>query len=216
MIRINLVAAERPKSKAASKGLEVGQKMTVIGSLLLILAGVGVGWRYWALEQEAANVQRQLTDARREEERLVTILRQVQQFEARRQQLQQRATLIDELRRGQTAPVHIIDQMSRALPEMTWLTQVRQQGFDVTIDGRCLSLTSLSDFIGNLEASRYFKRPVEIVSSEVVSGDNGAPDTIRFSIRGSFQMAGIEQIAAEPPPTKGRARKAPAKGGPRG
>jgi len=216
MIRINLVATERTKSKGASKGLELGQKMTVIGSLVLILATLGIGWRYWALEQSAATVERQLTDARREEQRLAVILKQVQEFEARRGVLQQRATLIDELRRGQTAPVHIIDQMSRALPEMTWLTQVRQQGFDVTIDGRCLSLTSLSDFIGNLEASRYFKRPVEILSSEVVPGDDGGPDTIRFSIRGSFQMAGIEQIAVEPPPTRGRAKKAPAKGGPRG
>ena len=42
--------------------------------------------------------------------------------------------------------------MSRALPEMTWLTRVQQTGFDVTIEGRCLSLTSLSDFVGNLEA----------------------------------------------------------------
>ncbi len=57
----------------------------------------------------------------------------------------------------------MIDQMSRALPEMTWLTRVQQNGYDVTIEGRCLSLTSLSDFVGNLEASRYFKRPVEIV-----------------------------------------------------
>ena len=116
MIRINLIATER-KTKAASTGLNVGQKMTVIGSLVLILATLGIGWRYWALEQSAANIERQLNDARREEQRLAAILKQVREFEARREVLQQRATLIDELRRGQTAPVHIIDQMSRALPE---------------------------------------------------------------------------------------------------
>ena len=79
--------------------------------------------------------------------------------------------------------------------------------------GRCLSLTSLSDFIGNLEATRYFQRPVEILSSEVVAGEQGGPDTIRFSIRGTFQMAGID--SAPPAPAAG-ARKTPAKGGPRG
>ena len=57
MIRINLIATER-KTKAASKGLNVGQKMTVIGSLVLILATLGIGWRYWALEQSAANIER--------------------------------------------------------------------------------------------------------------------------------------------------------------
>jgi Tfp pilus assembly protein PilN len=137
----------------------------------------------------------------------------VQEFEARREVLQQRASLIDDLRKGQAAPVHMVDQISRALPEMTWLTELRQDGYDVTMQGRCLSLTSLSDFVGNLEASRYFRRPVEILSSEVVSGQAGAPDLIQFTVRGSFQMAGIDQ--APPPPTKGRAKGA-TKGGPRG
>jgi type IV pilus assembly protein PilN len=210
MIRINLLAPERRQTKAAAPGLLLAQKMTVIGSLILVLAALGIGWRYWALGQQAATIERQLAEARREEQRLAGILKQVREFEATRERLQQRATLIDELRRGQAAPVHMVDQISRALPEMTWLTEMRQDGYDVTIRGRCLSLTSLSDFVGNLEASRYFKRPVEILSSEVVSGQNGAPDTIQFSIRGSFQMAGIDQIAP-PPPTKGRA-----KGGPRG
>jgi type IV pilus assembly protein PilN len=215
MIRINLLETERRQAKAAPKGLLLAQKMTVIGSLILVLAALGIGWRYWALGQQAATIERQLAEARREEQRLAGILKQVQEFEATRERLQQRAALIDELRRGQAAPVHMIDQISRALPEMTWLTELRQDGYDVTIRGRCLSLTSLSDFVGNLEASRYFKRPVEILSSEVVSGQSGAPDTIQFSIRGSFQMAGIDQIAQEPP-AKGRAAKGAAKGGPRG
>jgi type IV pilus assembly protein PilN len=187
--------------------------MTVIGSLILVLAALGIGWRYWALGQMAATIDRELNEARREEQRLAGILKEVAEFEARREQLQQRATLIDELRRGQSAPVHMIDQISRSLPEMTWLTDLRQEGFDVTIQGRCLSLTSLSDFVGNLEASRYFKRPVEILSSEVVTGQQGTPDTIQFSIRGSFQMAGIDQIPQPEPSGRG---KRPAKGGPRG
>jgi type IV pilus assembly protein PilN len=213
MIRINLIASDRRQAKSAPKGLLLAQKMTVIGSLILVLAALGVGWRYWALGQQAAGIDRQLADARREEQRLAGILKQVQEFEARREVLQQRASLIDELRKGQSAPVHMVDQISRSLPEMTWLTELRQDGYDVTMQGRCLSLTSLSDFVGNLEATRYFKRPVEILSSEVVSGQQGTPDLIQFTIRGSFQMAGIDQAPA--PPTKGRARAA-AKGGPRG
>jgi type IV pilus assembly protein PilN len=213
MIRINLLSSERRQAKAAPRGLLLAQKMTVVGSLILILAALGVGWRYWALGQQAANIERQLADARREEQRLAGILKQVQEFEARREVLQQRASLIDELRKGQAAPVHMVDQISRSLPEMTWLTELRQDGYDVTMQGRCLTLTSLSDFVGNLEATRYFKRPVEILSSEVVSGQQGAPDLIQFTIRGSFQMAGIDQ--APQPPSKNRPRGA-AKGGPRG
>jgi type IV pilus assembly protein PilN len=207
MIRINLLS-ERRTVKAVSKGFQAGQKITVIGSLLVVLTLVGVGWRYWAIGQQEAQVVRDVAAAKREEQRLAEILKQVQSFEARKQQLEQRVALIDELRKGQNAPVHMIDQVSRALPDMTWLTSIRQDGYNLTIQGRCLTLTSLSDFVGNLEASRYFKRPVEILDSTVVSGDGKTtPDLIQFTIRGSFQMAGIDPPA---PAATGR------KGGKRG
>jgi Tfp pilus assembly protein PilN len=193
MIRINLLATERRAAKAAAKGFQAGQKITVIGSLILVLAAAGIGWRYWALGQQQAAMDRDIAAAQREEQRLSEILKQVQEFEARRQRLEARAALIDELRKGQNAPVHIIDQLSRALPEMTWLTALKQEGYAITIEGRCLTLTSLSDYVGNLEASRYFTRPVEIVDSAVVPGDGKGPDLIRFTIQAAFQMAGIAQ-----------------------
>ena len=201
MIRINLLASERRAVKAVvSRGMEAGQKMMVLGSLILVLTLAALGWRYWALGQQAAQLQEDIAAAQREEARLQEILRQVTEFEARKASLEARLALIDELRKGQNAPVHMIDQLSRALPDMTWLTNVAQQGYTLTIQGRCLTLTSLSDYIGNLEGSRYFIRPVEIVESAVVAGDGKlTPDTISFTIRGTFQMAGIDSVA--PPPT---------------
>jgi type IV pilus assembly protein PilN len=195
MIRINLLV-ERRAVKAVSKGFQAGQKVTVIGSLLLVLTLVGVGWRYWAIGQQEVAVAREVAAAQREEQRLAEILKQVEEFDVRKKQLEQRVTLIDGLRKGQNAPVHMIDQISRALPEMTWLTNLTQKDFTLTIQGRCLSLTSLSDFVGNLEASRFFARPVEIIDSAVVPGDGKTPDLIQFTIRGTFQMAGAEAPAA--------------------
>jgi type IV pilus assembly protein PilN len=208
MIRINLLASERRSAKAAAPGFQAGQKMMVIGSLVLVLSAVGVGWRYWALGQQKAEIARNVDAARREETRLQEILRQVQEFETRRKVLEARVTLIDELRKGQSAPVHMIDQISKALPDMTWLTGVTQNGYTLTITGRCLTLTSLSDFIGNLEASRYFIRPVEIIESSVAAAgaDKTGPETIQFQIRGTFQMAGVESVAPPPPGAKGGKR----------
>ncbi len=198
MIRINLVAGERRAAKSATRSFQVGQKITVAGSLILVVTAVLVGWRYWALGQDQAAAVREIEAARREESRLAEVLKQVGDFEAQRAQLQQRVALIDELRRGQTAPVHIIDQISRAIPEMTWLTSIKQEGFDVTIEGQCMNLTALSDFVGSLEASRYFKRPVEIINSEVAPGQQGGPQLIKFVIKGTFQMSGIDQTAPKP------------------
>jgi len=208
MIRINLLATERRGgAKAAAKGFQAGQKLTVIGSLILVLAAAGIGWRYWALGQQEASLERGIAAATREEERLATILKEVQEFEARKIRLEARVALIDELRKGQNAPVHMVDQISRSLPEMTWLTAMKQSGLEITLQGRCLTLTSLSDFVGNLEATRYFQRPVEIIDSAVITGDGKSPDLIGFTIRGMFQMAGVEP----PAPARGAS-----KGGKRG
>src|SRR6185295_6147131 len=157
MIRINLLTSERKVAKAAGPGFQAGQKMMVLGSLVLVATLVLLGWRYWALGQQEAQTKRDIDAANRDEQRLQEILKQVEEFQNRKKLLEARLNLIDELRKGQSAPVHMIDQISKALPEMTWLTNISQSGgYTLQIQGRCLTLTSLSDFIGNLEASRYF------------------------------------------------------------
>ena len=215
MIRVNLLAGERRAAKAAGRTFDIAQGATLGGTILLIVTALGVGARYWMVWQSESGVASAIEAAKREETRLAEVLKQVADFEAQREELQRRVTLIDELRRGQNAPVHMVDEISRSLPEMTWLTNLKQEGYDITLQGRCASLTSLSDFVGNLEATRYFKKPVEIVSSEVVKGEKEGPELIAFTIKGTFQMTGIDQPE---PPAKGGKKPAAktAKGGTRG
>jgi type IV pilus assembly protein PilN len=216
MIRINLVAGERKVVKVASGGrsFQIGQKVTVAGMFLLIVTVLLVGWRYLSVAQDQAQLVRDIDAARREETRLGDVLKQVADFQAAEAQLQARIALISELKQGQSAPVHMIDQVSLALPEMTWLTSLKQVGYDVTIEGRCLALTALSDFVRNLEASRYFQRPVEIIESAVMPSTPDKPDLIRFVVKGTFQMAGMQAIPVGTPLVKPSTRpgaKPPAK-----
>jgi hypothetical protein len=83
---------------------------------------------------------------------------------------------------------------------MLWLTNLRQSpdGKDVTIEGRSTTLTGLSDFVVNLEHSGYFKRSVEIVSTEVDSSPAG--DIISFPVRGIFQQPGDPAAPETPKP----------------
>lgn len=182
MIKINLLAVDRDRAKRKAK-FQVGQKVTVGCSLIVVAAALIVGWWYWALQGESADLDQQIADAQKETVRLQSVIQQVQQFEARRAQLQQRVTLIEQLRKGQTGPVHLLDQISRALPDAMWLTQLKQTGSDIQIDGQCTTLTALSDFVSGLEASNLFVRPVEIIDSQVQPGTNVAPELIRFSVK---------------------------------
>src|SRR5687767_191555 len=103
MIRINLVAGDRRAAKSGSRSFQIEQKITIIGSLILVLAGLLIGWRYWSLTQTQARMAADIDGARREETRLAEVLREVSDLEARRALLQQRKSLIDELRKGQSA-----------------------------------------------------------------------------------------------------------------
>jgi type IV pilus assembly protein PilN len=127
----------------------------------------------------------------------------VSEFEKRRTQLQQRVALIEELRKGQSGPVHLLDELSRALPDRLWLTQMKQQDGEIRVDGRTTSLTALSDFVGNLESSGYFARPVEILDSQVESQGQqqaaGAGDLVKFTVKAQFSMPGTAPAGVASP-----------------
>ena len=193
MIRINLLAAERDRAKKKGKVTlgTTGQKLTILCSIILIFAGLFIGWRYWALTNQSAQLDADISASQQETTRLHSIIQQVQQFEQRKGQLQQRVVLIEQLRKGQTGPVHLLDQISRALPPMLWLVEVKQvPANDVIIDGRSTTLTGLSDFVSNLEASGYFKRSIEIVNTSSEASPVPGTELIRFSIRAIFQQPG--------------------------
>ncbi len=185
MIRVNLLGTERRRAKRGST-FDPGQKLTVICSLVLVVAGLGIGWWYWSLAERATRLDADIRSAQQEAARLQSIIQQVQQFDARRAQLQQRVSLIEQLRRTQSVPVQMLDQVSRSLPDMLWLTSMEQNGADVTMQGRCTSLIALSDFVGNLGATGYFQKPIEIVDSQVESGGAGALELIKFTVKATF------------------------------
>lgn len=205
MIRINLLPAERARASRRSSALQVGQKVTLACSLILVVAGLGVLWWWWALDRSSARLNGELLAAQRETTRLRTLISQVEKFEKQKQQLQQRVALIEELRKGQGAPVRILDEISRALPEMLWLTELKQDaGGDLTIDGRCVTLTALSDFVGNLERSGFFRKPVEILDSQVEAASPTVAELIKFSVKAQYGPPGSP--APAPPPPARRAR----------
>ena len=200
MIRINLLAGERerPKTKAAVP-FDIGQKVTLVGSLILVAAALGIGWWWWSLDREKARIASDISEAQRETARLKSILQQVSAFDKQKQQLQQRVALIEALRKGQSGGVHMLDELSKALPEMLWLTQLKQDGGELTIEGRCTTLTALSDLVANLEHSRYFRKPVEIVDSQVDNTQTQGPELIKFALKATFAIPGMQ-----PAPKAGR------------
>ncbi|HMD34813.1 MAG TPA: PilN domain-containing protein [Vicinamibacterales bacterium] len=169
MIRINLLPTERKKKKAAGGGAaSTGQKMVVACTLIIVGALGFIGWRYATLTRQSSQLDADLQAAQQETTRLRSIIQQVQQFEQRKTQLQQRVLLIEQLRAGQTGPVHMLDQISRSLPQMLWLTRINQDPKDqsIVIDGLSTTQNGVTEFVNNLAATQYFRRDIEIVQSQ--------------------------------------------------
>jgi len=198
MIRINLLGVDRQKARKAP-AFDLNQQLTLACGVILVATALGVGWWYWTLTEHATRVEAEIEAAQREQAQLKSLLTDVQQFEARRAQLQQRVQLIEQLRAGQSVPVQLLDHVSRSLPDMLWLTELEQSADALTIQGRSTTLIALSDFVGNLGNSELLLRPIEIVNSQVESlqaGQGAAPvDVIRFTVRAGIKAPGGTPVA---------------------
>ena len=209
MIRINLLGGERQKAKSAAARFGVGQQLTAICGLVVVVAVGGIGFWYWSLSSRSAQLDAQIAAKQREAARLDKILAEVKTFEDRKTTLQQRVTLIEQLRQGQTVPVQVLDHVSRSLPDMLWLTDLKQEGPFLTIEGRTTTLIGLSDFVGNLGANAVLRKPIEILDSgaeAVAKAPSGAPELIQFKVRAALNGLPTE----EPEETgKGKAKAKP-------
>jgi type IV pilus assembly protein PilN len=205
MIRINLLAVDRERTKRGAL-IPAAQRVTIAASLILIGTALLVGWWFWSLHQASIRVDEDLVKGEREMQQLRSVLAQVQKFESSKAQLQQRVTLIEQLRRGQGGPVHILDEISKAVPERLWLTDMTQKGDDIVLAGMTTSLTGLSDFVANLEGSTWFKKPVDIVDSQVTTDPKNG-DIFKFSVKAVFNNP--DAPPPPPPPAGARGRGAP-------
>jgi type IV pilus assembly protein PilN len=199
MIRINLLGGDRQK-KPVSR-FDASQQITALCGLVVAAAVGGIGFWYWSLSRTANSLDAQVTMLTREAARLDTVLAEVKAFEDRKANIQQRVTLIERLRQGQTVPVQLLDHVSRSLPEMLWLTDMRQDGPFLTIEGRTTTLIGLSDFVGNLGTNPVLQKPIEIMDSAAevaaaVKGETVGPELIHFKVRAALN--GLPQPEEEP------------------
>jgi len=207
MIRINLLGVDRAKARKAP-AFDVGQQLTLLCSLILVAAALGIGWWYWTLNEEATRVEAEIAEAQREQARLASLLTEVTQFEAQRTQLQQRVRLIEELRAGQSVPVQILDLVSRSLPDQLWLTDLDQTGEELTLQGRTMTLPAVSDLVRDLGNSELLLKPIDIVDTKVepVTAGGATVDVIRFTVRANIKKPEAPQpvaAAAPAPPAPG-------------
>jgi len=167
MIRVNLTGADRTTQKR--KVSTPGAPGAVQAYLFLALFGGGAALLcaalWWYESAKIRDLDSQIVVAEKRQKELQAIKVQVDALEAKRATFQKKVDLIERLKAEQTGPVHMLDEISKALPDFVWLTAMDQTGPTVKFTGEATGLTSIADFIAALERSGWFPN-VDLSSSQ--------------------------------------------------
>jgi type IV pilus assembly protein PilN len=194
MIKINLVA-ETPAAAATQASrpqFSLGAKQgDIILLIVLAMACIVVGTQWYLLTSKRAELRRVEQERRRERDELLQYIKKVEELEAKRESLRQKIEVIEELKRNQRGPVKIMDEVSRALPELAWLTKLTLKDNELVLDGTAMDENAVANYIANLDASPFFEEP------ELKNLARSRGDTFNFSLRCIFNISPPEIQAAE-------------------
>jgi type IV pilus assembly protein PilN len=200
MIRINLLAPERKssKKKAASTPSAPGAfQAYLIFGLFLVGAGALCGLGWWWKTMVLNDLAQKTTAAEAKKKSLEAIEKQVQEFKAKKAELENKKAVLEKLKADQRAPVHMLDEISKALPDFVWLTKLTESGGAITLNGQAVSLSAVADFMTALQRSGYFP------AMELVSSQESKEGGVTFGLTGRFrtpEVAAKEKELAEKTP----------------
>jgi type IV pilus assembly protein PilN len=162
LIRINLLTEARAAAaKKKGPALPTGAKLNnllLIGGLALGL--IYIGAMYLVLSSKQRHLDEEIGKAREEVARLRSIIEEVKGYEDKKKSLEEKIELINNLKTNQKGPVRLMDEVSKALPDLVWLTDMQISGDQLTLKGRTLSPNAVATYLENLKKSAYFAEPV--------------------------------------------------------
>jgi Tfp pilus assembly protein PilN len=162
MIKINLLGRSKVKAVKAKKIRAVSnQTLTLVMAISVVLISLGIIY-FWmrTLEQQDAELGRQITMAQKEKARQEGLLKENEIFEKRRKLLENRINVIEALKKNQSGPVQVLDVLSDCVQrsEGVWLKDLTQKDNLITLSGMAMgSPDAVADFITNLMRAGSFK-----------------------------------------------------------
>lgn len=198
MIKINLIAeapaaavARRKKPEEAGAGVRRGDVLLLV---ILLIAVAVTGGVWYKLKTHRDDLKRTEAEMRAERDRLQVFINKVEELEAKRAALQHKIDVINNLKNAQSGPVRVMDEVSKALPELVWLETLSFSGTDLTLVGQAMDENAVANYISNLDASPYFREPT------LVDMTRASKDAFKFNLKCVFSptpepMPGVETPA---------------------
>ena len=161
MIKINLVAEARAEKSARAPLISMGGAgLNNYIFLGLLIAGIAfIGIQYWRLSSTLDSINAEIAENQREYERLKPIIAEVEAFKTKNAELKHKIDVIEQLKANQFGPVRIMDEVSKALPDLLWLSNLDLEGNVISLRGQALDENAVANLIANLAASPFFAEP---------------------------------------------------------
>jgi len=152
MIKINLL----PTKKKAPKKVTDLQKQLLLASLLLIGVVVGLGY-YWKYQTDSiADLEQQKNAASAKLREQENMLKEVKNVETERDKVKEKIDVVEQLKKNQTGPVRLLDEISKALPLGVNIRTLTESSNTINLEGQSFSNDEVVHFIDNLKASPLF------------------------------------------------------------
>lgn len=87
-------------------------------------------------------------------------IQEINELEKQKADLLSRMNVIQQLQESRPEIVHLLDQLVDAVPVGVFLTSLKQEGPNVTVEGRAQSNARVSAFMRNIEAADWVGKPV--------------------------------------------------------
>ena len=226
MIEINLLPGGKKKARKgggssvdfkamfASAASKVKDPYLVGAVAAYLVAFGGMGYFWQAQTARSAELQTQLEKAVADSTNYAKVIAEQTRALAQRDSVRRQFQIIRMIDGNRYIWAHLLDEVSRALPDYTWITGVRQQGAfaalppkaveqpgakkvaaDTTIvppqmqfrlGGNTVDIQALTRFMRLLEASPYIKG-VTLLSSELTQGPGGKEFT-KFELQADYEI----------------------------
>jgi Tfp pilus assembly protein PilN len=169
LIKINLVREGRAvRAAGATPGMVSAAQVaaggpTNLNNLLLVgglILGVLIAGGWWFLEKHKLSERQDTIAVKKvEAQRLEAIIKEVEEYQRRKDSLQRRIDLINQLKQNQKGPVKIMDRISQDLPDLVWLDKMTMSGGAITLNGRGLNPNAIANFVENIKNDPLFEEP---------------------------------------------------------
>lgn len=196
MIRINLLTERKAGRGLApvSAGPGMGTSESASGRLqsavlgaILIGSLAAFGGSYYWIKHSVSDLQQKNRDADQELTRLTEIRKKMDEFTRQKDLLERKVNLITDLKKNQEVPVHLLDQISRNIPDFLWLETMRQEGGNhLTLNGKATTYNAVADFYNRLASSGWF---VNVTQGKVFE----VPEGVSFTLTCDFASSKLKE-----------------------